>query len=118
MLSLNREHSAAQRSKVAQSPLYKAAKKQVRADQSMDVSKEVRTYSTCMLRPVLFSWSMELLAFASRLSAPKMLDHLLTASVCHSNPFFLPSERSGRNRPLTNLSTSTAVVSTIHYVTR
>ena len=48
----------------------------------------------------LLSWSMELLAFASRLFAPKMLDYLLTASVYRSNAFFLPSERSGRNRPL------------------
>ena len=48
----------------------------------------------------LFSWSMELLAFASRLFALQMLDHLLTTSVCHPNPFYLPSERSGRNRPL------------------
>ena len=46
----------------------------------------------------LFSWSMELLAFASRLFAPKMLDHLPTTSV----PFqsLLAGERSGRNRPL------------------
>ena len=29
----------------------------------------------------LFSWSMELLAFASRLFAPKVLDHLLHLSV-------------------------------------
>ena len=48
----------------------------------------------------LFSCGMELFAFASRLFAPKMLDHLPTTSVCHSNPFFLPSKRSGRNRPL------------------
>ena len=46
------------------------------------------------------SWSMELLSFASRLFAPKLLDHLLTTYVCHSNPFFLASERNGRNRPL------------------
>ena len=46
----------------------------------------------------LFSWSMKLLAFISRLSAPKMLDHLHTTyHVCHSNPFVLVSERSGRN---------------------
>ena len=43
---------------------------------------------------------MELLSFASRLFAPKLLDHLLTTYVCHSNPFFLASERNGRNRPL------------------
>ena len=29
-----------------------------------------------------------------------MLDHLLKTCICHSNPFFLVSERSGRNRPL------------------
>ena len=43
-----------------------------------------------------FSWSMELLAFASCVFAPKMLDNLLTTHVCHSNPFFVLSERSGR----------------------
>ena len=48
----------------------------------------------------LFSWSTELLAFASRLFAPEILDHLLTTCVCHSKPFFLLRERSGRNRPL------------------
>ena len=48
----------------------------------------------------LFSWSMELLAFASRLFAPKMLDHLPTTYVCHFNIFLLANERSGRNRPL------------------
>ena len=30
----------------------------------------------------LFSWGMGLLAFASRLFAPKMLDHLLTTYIC------------------------------------
>ena len=45
----------------------------------------------------LFSWSMELLAFTSRLFAPKMLDNLHTTSVCNSNQFFLASERSGRS---------------------
>ena len=46
-------------------------------------------------------WSMELLTFTRRLFAPKMLDHILCTSVLsYSNPFFLPSERSGRNRPL------------------
>ena len=48
----------------------------------------------------LFSWSMELLAFATRLFAPKMLDHLLTTSICHSNLFLFVRERSGRNHPL------------------
>ena len=59
------------------------------------VSKEICTCMHAASR--LFSWSVKLLAFASRLFAPKMLDHLLlTTSVCHSNPFPLASERSGR----------------------
>ena len=59
------------------------------------VSKEVRMYTHASSR--LFSWSTELLAFASRLFAPNILDHLLTTSAFHSNPFFLVNERSGRN---------------------
>ena len=59
------------------------------------VSKEVCTYMHAASR--LFSWSTELLAFASRLFAPNILDHLLTTSAFHSNPFFLVNERSGRN---------------------
>ena len=73
-MSLNREHSKAQHS-TAQSPLHKAAN-QVRADQSTYQKKfVVRTY---MLRPVCFPgrWST-LHLFASRLFAPKMLEHLL-----------------------------------------
>ena len=79
-----------------QYPLHKAAN-QVRADQSTYIRTYVRT---CMLCPVLFSWNMEMLAFASRLYAPIMLDRPLTTSVCHSNPFLLASECSVRNRPL------------------
>ena len=56
MLSLNREHSKAQHSTIAQSPLHKAAYNQVRAGQSTYQKKYVRT---CMLRPVCFpgAWS-------------------------------------------------------------
>ena len=65
----------------------------------------------------LFSWSMELLAFAGRLFAPKMLDHLLTTSVCHSNPSLLVSERGGRNHPLREAPcTSILVPPGIHLV--
>ena len=71
--------------------------KQISTCRSEYVSKDVCTYMHATSR--LFSWSIELLAFASRLFASKMLDHPLT-SVCHSDPFFLASERSGRNRPL------------------
>ena len=46
----------------------------------------------------LFSWSMELLAFVSRLFAPKMLGHLAHLRICDSVPFFHVSERSWRNR--------------------
>ena len=63
------QHSTAQHS-TAQSPLHKAAN-QVRAEQS--------TYRNEYAG--LFSWSMELSAFASRLFAPKMLDHLLSIPV-------------------------------------
>ena len=52
----------------------------------------------CCVR--LLSWSMELLAFASRLITLTMLNHLLSTSGCNSNPLFLASERSGRNRLL------------------
>ena len=89
-MSSNRENSKAQHSTVAQSPLHKAAN-QARADQGTYIKKYVRT---CMLCPVLFSRSMEMLAFASRLYAPKMLDRPLKTSFCHSNPFFLASECS------------------------
>ena len=94
------------------------------------VSKEGCTYMHAASG--LFSWSMELLGFASRLFAPKMLDHLTTSAIplfrsvipcerfpgawsswhlqvaclhlnfwticciCHSVPFLLVSERSGR----------------------
>ena len=89
-------HSTAQHG-TAQSPLHKAAN-QVRADQCTYQNKYICTYMHAASG--LFSWSMELLAFARRLFVPKILDHLLTTPVCHSNPFFLVSERSGRNRPL------------------
>ena len=49
----------------------------------------------------LFSWSMELLAVASRRFARKILGRLLTTSLCQFNPFFLASERSGRKPPAT-----------------
>ena len=45
----------------------------------------------------LFSWTMELLAFASRLFAPT---YYISDSDCHSIPFFLASEGIGGNRPL------------------
>ena len=96
MLSLNREHSKAQRTTVALSRPHKAAYNQVRADQIMYQTKYVCKYAHASSR--LFSWSTELLEFVSRLFAPKMLDHLLHTSTCHSYPFFLPTERSGRNR--------------------
>ena len=85
----NLEHSPAQQS-TAQSPLHKAASKFVRADQS----KYVRT---CMRRPGCFSgaWSSWHLQVASL--------HLKCWTmyyIRHSNPFFLVSERSGRNRLL------------------
>ena len=49
----------------------------------------------------LFSWIMELLAFASRLFAPQGPS---TTYICHSVPFFLVGERSGRNRALATRS--------------
>ena len=67
----NREHSTAQHS-TEQSPLHKAAN-QVRTCQSEYVFKEVYTYTHATSR--LFCWSMELLAFASRVLVPKILDH-------------------------------------------
>ena len=47
-----------------------------------------------------FSWSMERMAFASRLLVRKIKDHPLTTLVCGSSRFFGVSKRSGRNRPL------------------
>ena len=89
------EPRAQQSTVVALSPLFEAVYDQVRADQSM----YQKTYAYACLVP-FFSWSMELLVFASRLFAPKVLDHLLATPVCLSNPSFRSSERSGRNRPL------------------
>ena len=65
------QHSTAKHS-TAQSPLHKAAN-QVRTCQSEYVFKEVYTYTHATSR--LFCWSMELLAFASRVLVPKILDH-------------------------------------------
>ena len=67
------QHSTAQHS-TAQSPLHKAAKS---TGLSEYVSKEVCTcICTCVhAASWRFSWSMELLAFASRLFAPNMWDH-------------------------------------------
>ena len=49
---------------------------------------------------LLFSWNMELLAFANRLFSARMLVNVLTTSVCHCNLFLLASERSSPNHPL------------------
>ena len=77
MIQRYREHSTAQHS-TAQSSLHKAAN-QVRADQSTYQKKNVRV-NNMHAASGLFSWSTELLAFASRLFAPKMLGHLLRLS--------------------------------------
>ena len=60
--------------------------------QSENVSKEVCTYIHAAFG--LFSWSMELLAFGSRLFALKMLDDLLTAHSCLSFHPTFPRERA------------------------
>ena len=86
-----REQSKAQQSTVVSpSPLPKAAYNNVRADQIMHQTKYVRIGT---LRPVCFPGRMELLAFASRLFAPKMLDHLpRTYYICLSFHSIHPSE--------------------------
>ena len=99
-MSLNREHSKAQQSthSTAQQRNPPCTKQQPK-----DVPIEVRIKRSmyvhaCCVPLVLLEHGA--LGICSRLFAPKMLDHLLTTSVCHPNPFFLASERSGRNRPL------------------
>ena len=88
------QQSTAQHSAI---PLHKAAN-QVRADQST-YKKKSMCVRTCMLHPVCFPGSVELLAFPSRLFAPKMLYHLLY-DIRHSNPVLRASKRNGRYRPL------------------
>ena len=102
---LNREHSKAQHSIEAQPPPQKA-EKQVRADQSTYQKKYERT---CMLRPVCFpgassSWHLQVAC----LHLKCWTVYFITTSVCHSNPCFFVSERSGRNR-CTDIRTATAV---------
>ena len=53
---------------------------------------------------------MELLAFVCRLLAPKMLNHLLTKYVRHSNLFFLGGTASYANRLVLSYCNTTAVV--------
>ena len=82
--------AAVPRAQQSTAQLHKAAN-QVHADQStyFEVSKEVCTYNMHAVSG-LFSWSMELLAFAGRLLfAPQLFDHVLHLS-CSS----LPCERA------------------------
>ena len=58
------------------------------------VQKNACTYMHAASR--LFSWSVELVASASRLFSPKMLDHLLY--ICNTSTCLFADERSGRNR--------------------
>ena len=83
MLSLSiRTASTAQHSTAHRNhPLHKAAN-QALPCRSEYVSKDLRTYMDAASG--LFSWSMELLAFASRLFALKNVGPS-TASICHSN---------------------------------
>ena len=92
----NREHSKAQHSTAAQSPLHKAAN-QVPVNQSTH-QRNMYVHVRCV--PFVFLEHGALGMMASRLFAPKMLYHLLyyCTSVCHSDPCFFVSERSGRNR--------------------
>ena len=69
----------AQHSAAAQYPLHKAAN-QARADQ-ITYQRSMYVHACCV---PFVSWGMELLAFASRLLAPKMLDHLLYYYICLS----------------------------------
>ena len=92
-MSLNREHSTAQR----HPPYTKQQTKYVPTRVRVKISISVRT---SMLRSVCFPGAWSSWPFVSRLFAPNVLDHLLTAYACHSNSFFLASQRSGRSRPL------------------
>ena len=71
MLSLSIRTASAAEHSTSQSPMHKAAS-QVRTDQSTYIK---RTICVRYMHAAsgLFSWNMELLAFASRLFAPKML---------------------------------------------
>ena len=98
----NRKHST------AQSPLHKAAN-QIRTSRPDYVSKIIITF---MRRPGCFSraWS----------SWHLQVDclHLKCWTIyyiCHSNPFFLVSERSGRNRPLREAPCTTYLVQQLQY---
>ena len=99
MFSLSIGIASTTQHSTAQSPLHKAAN-QVRADQSTYPKKygRIRTYSsTCIRRPgcIPGAWSSWHLHVAYL--------HLKCWTIhyiCHSNPFFLVSERSGWNRPL------------------
>ena len=63
----------------------------------------------------LFSWSMELLALASRLFAPKMLDHLraLRTSVIS---FHSPGERAQRAKPPATRSALLSIIEIMWHV--
>ena len=87
------QHSTAQHSAVIPAQSSKPS-----TCRSEYVSKEVCTYMHAASR--LFSWSTELLAFASRLFAPKILDHLLHLSFRS----ILPGERASRPEPPTTRS--------------
>ena len=82
------QHSTA----VVQSPLHNASKDPSSCRLRVRIKRSMSRLLSC---------SMELSAFASRLFATKMLDHLLLLHLSViSNPFFLASERSGRHCPL------------------
>ena len=99
MFSLSIGIASTTQHSTAQSPLHKAAN-QVRADQSTYPKKygRIRTYSSTRIRrPGCFpgawsSWHLHV--------AYLHLKCWTIHYICHSNPFFLVSERSGWNRPL------------------
>ena len=93
----NREHTE-QQSTTQHCAITPAQSSKPSTCRSEYASKEECTYMHASSG--LFSWSMELLVFASRLFAPKMLHHLINTFACHFNPLFLVIERDVRNRPL------------------
>ena len=95
MLSLSiysyREHSAAQHSAITPAQSIKPSTRHVPIGVHIYQKKYVRIYTHAASG--LFSWSIEVLAFASCLFAPKMLDHLLQDLSFRS---ILPRERAWR----------------------
>ena len=99
----------AQRSTAQHSAIPAAQSSKPSTCRSEYISEEVCTYMHAASR--LFSWSMELLAFASRLFAPKALDNLLYilhASVVPIHSSLWASVAGGTAVPVYSSSSTTA----------